>query len=251
MFSIIDSPEPFLTIARACIHLNLEGTATEMFKRADPLLQENEKPPDLLFFLSKSLSKKESFISTLARLNLLIHNHPSDKYARYAYRLKGRILLRQKRYAQAAEMFSSALNYPFTRCERTILLIAKAGALAGCSFNEKAIEAIREADSLKGTCDSSYDYIYQEIGDLYLNLGYPKEALDFFNRAIEIAKEKATKIPLKLKVAQCYWRLNRREDSLALYDQISSLNDPLWSNLAKERIEEINFSIENKKQITN
>jgi len=251
LFSIIDSPEPFLTIARACIHLNLEGTATEMFKRADPLLQENEKPPDLLFFLSKSLSGKESFISTLARLNLLIRNHPSDKYARYAFRLKGRILLRQKRYAQAAEMFSSALNYPFTRCERTILLIDKAGALAECNFNEKAFEAIREADSLKGTCDSSYDYIYQEIGDLYLNLGYPKEAAAVFNRAIEIVKEKATKIPLKLKVAQCYWRLNKMEDSLALYDQISSLNDPFWSNLAKERIEEINFSRENEKQITN
>jgi len=250
LFPIIDSPEAFLTIARACIHLNLEDMATDMFRRADPLLQENEKPPDLLFFLSKSLHEKESFISTLKRLNLLIHNHPSDKYARYAYRLKGRILLKQKRYAQAAEMFSSALEYPLTRCERTILLIDKAGALAGCSFNEKAFEAIREADSLKGACDSSYDYLYQEIGDLYLNLGYPQEAAAVFNQAIEIAKENATKIPLKFKVAQCYWRLNRREDSLALYDQISSLNDPFWSNFAKERIEEINFNVQNIKSIT-
>ncbi|MCD6296701.1 MAG: tetratricopeptide repeat protein, partial [Deltaproteobacteria bacterium] len=228
LFSIIDSPEAFLIIARACMHLNLEGTATEMFTRADALLRENEKPPDLLFLLSKSLSEKESFISTLKRLNLLIHNYPSDKYARSAYRLKGKILMRQKRYAQASEMFSSALNYPLTRCERTILLIDKAGALAGCSFNEKAFEAIREADSLKGACNSSYDYIYQEIGDRYLNLGYPKEAAVVFNQAIEIAKEKKTKIPLKLKVAQCYWRLNKKEDSLALYDQISSLNDPFW-----------------------
>ena len=251
LFSIIDSPESFLTIARACIHLKLEDTATEMFQRADPLLQENRKPPDLLFFLSKNLSGKESFISTLKRLNLLIHNHPSDKYARYAYRLKGRILLKQKRYAQAAEMFSSALNYPLTRCERTILLIDKAEALAECSFNEKAFEAIREADSLKGACNSSYDYIYQEIGDLYLNLGYPKEAAAVFNQAIEIAEDESIQIPLKLKVAQCYWQLNRREDSLALYDQLSSLNDPFWSNLAKERIEEISFSRENKKQVTN
>jgi TolA-binding protein len=251
LFSIINSPEPFLTIARACIQLNLEDMATEMFRKADPLLQDKEKPPDLLFFLSNSLFEKERFINALTRLKLLIDNYPSDKYTQYAYRLKGNIFFRQKRYAQAAEMFSCALKYPLTRCERTILLIDKAGALVECSFNEKAFEAIREADGLKGACDSSYDYIYQEIGDLYLNLGYPKEAAAVFNQAIEIAKEKPTKIPIKFKVAHCYWLLNKKEDSLALYDQISNLNDPFWSNLAKERIEEIHFSRENKKQITN
>ncbi len=241
LFSIINSPEPFLTIARACIHQNFEDMATEMFRKADFLLQDEEKPPDLLFFLSKSLFEKERFINALERLQLLIDNYPSDKYARYAFRLKGNIFSRQKRYAQAAEMFSSALQYPLTRCEKTILLMDKAGALAECGFDKKAFEALREADSLKGACHSSYDYIYQEIGDLYFNLGYPKQAAAIFNQAIDIAKEKATKVPLKLKVAQCYWRLNKRKDSLALYEQISSLNDPFWSNLAKERIEEINF----------
>jgi len=251
LFSIIDSPEAFVTVARACIHLNLEEMATEMFIKADPLLQEKEAPPDLLFYLSRSLFEKERLIGALIRLDLLINSYPSDKYAKYAYRLKGSILLRQNRYAQAAEMFSFALKYPLTRCERAILLIDKAGALARCNFTEKALKAIREADSLKGDCDSSYHHIYQEIGDLYFNLGYPKDAAVIFNQAIEISKEKATKIPLRLKVASCYWLLNKKEDSLALYNQISSLNDPFWSNLAKERIEEINFNREIKNQITN
>jgi TolA-binding protein len=251
LFLIIDSPEAFVTVARACIHLNLEDMATEMFIKADPLLQEKEKPPDLLFYLSRSLSEKERLTSALVRLELLINSYPSDKYAKCAYQLKGSILLRQNSHAQAAAMFSFALKYPLTRCERTILLIEKAEALAKCNFNEKALKAIREADSLKGDCDSSYHHIYQEIGDLYLNLGYPKDAAVIFNQAIEIANEKTTKIPLKLKVASCYWLLNKKEDSLALYNQISSLNDPFWSNLAKERIEEINFSRENIKKITN
>ncbi len=146
-------------------------------------------------------------------------------------------------------MFSSALKYPLTRCKRAVLLIDKAGALARCSLNEKALEAIREAESLKGACDSSHDYIYQGIGDLYLNLGYPKEAAAIFNQAIDMTKEKANRIPLKFKLAQCYWLLNKRKDSLALHDQISSFNDPFWSNLAKERIEEINFNREIRKQV--
>ena len=248
LFSKIDSPEPFLMIAKACIHLNLENMATEMFSIADPLLPDKEKPPELLFFLSRSLSEKEKLKSALIRLNLLINNYPSDKYAQYAYRLKGSIFLTQKRYVQAAEMFSSALKYPLTPCKRTILLTDKAGALARCSFNEKALEAVREADSLKEACDSVHDYIYQEIGDVYLNLSYPKEAAAIFNQAIEMAKDKANIIPLKFKVAQCYWLLNKRKDSLALYDQISSFDDPFWSNLAKERIEEINFNREIRAQ---
>ena len=250
LFSIIDSPEPFLIIARACIHLNFEGMATEMFNKADPFLQSKQKPPDLLFFLSRDLSEKDRPTDALTRLNLLIDNYPSGKYAQYAYRLKGDIFLRQKRYAQAAEMFSSALDYPLTRCEKTMLLIDKAGALVKCNSDEKALKAIREADSLKEACASHHDYIYQEIGDLYLNLGHPEEAAVIFNQAIDIAKEKPAKIPIKFKVAHCYWLLNKREDSIAVYDHISNLNDPFWSNFAKEKIEEINFTREIKEQIT-
>jgi len=52
---------------------------------------------------------------------------------------------------------------------------------------------------------------------------------------------------LKLKIAQCYRLLNKREDYLELYNQISGLNDPFWSNIAKERIEELNFNTEIRK----
>jgi len=242
LFSIVDSPEPFLAVARACLNLNLEDMATEMFVKADPLLQEKEKPPDLLFYLSRNLSENERPAPALVTLDLLINNYPSDKYAGYAYRLKGDILLSQNRYAQAAEMFSSALDYPLTRCERSRLLVDKAGALARCGFSEEAFAAIRGADSLKGACNACFDYIYQEIGDLYLKLGYPEDAAVVFNQAAEIVKEKPGEIAIKFKLAQCYRLLNRRDDSIALYAQISSFNDPFWSNLAKERIEEINFN---------
>ena len=36
--------------------------------------------------------------------------------------------------------------------------------------------------------------------------------------------------------------LNKREDSLKVYHQVASLNDPFWSNLAKEKIDEIQFN---------
>lgn len=244
LFSLVDSPDPFLTIARASIHLNLQDMATDMFKMADSLLPDEEKPPDLLFFVSRDLFKKEKLKNASERLNLIINNYPTDKNTPYAYKLKGRILFKQKRYQQAVEMFSSALRYRLRACDRAKIFADKARALTACNSNEKAMESTREADRLKRDCYIRYPPIYKEIGDLYLELGYPKEAILIFNNALDIEKEDENKIKLKLRIAQCYKLLDKKKDYLALYNEISSLNDPFWSNLAKEKIDEINFARE-------
>ena len=244
LFLMINSPDPFLTIARACIHLNLQDMATEMFIRADSLLLDEEKPADLLFYVGRDLFKKDKLRGTLSRLSLLINKYPTDKNAPYAYQLKGRIFLEQKKCPQAVDMFSSALRYHLEACDRARVLADKARALMECSLNEKALKATREADRLKRNCFIKYQHIYKEVGDLYLKLGYPKKALSLFNKALEIEKEKENEIFLKLRIAQSYRFLNKKEAYLDLYSQISGLDDPFWSNLAKERIEEINFNRE-------
>ena len=244
LFSMINSPDPFLIIARSSTRLKLHDMATEMFIRADSLLSDNEKPPDLLFFVSRDLFKKEKIKNALERLNLLINNYPTDKNTPYAYQLKGQILLKQKKYPQAVEMFSSALRYHLKRCERAKVLIEKASALMKYNLHEKALKATMDADKLKRNCYIHYPYIYHEIGDLYLHLGYPKEGLSIFETAFEIEKEEENKIELKLNIAQCYRLLDKKKDYLALYNQISSLDNLFWSNIAKEKIDEINFARE-------
>jgi len=242
LFLGVNAPELFLPVARAFNEINLEESATEVFKKADPLLSDSEKPPDLLFFIGKYLFKIKQFKSALKRFDFLIDNHPSDRYVSDAYQLKGSILLKQKRYKLAAETFSAALKYPVTRCKKTMLLIEKAKALTGSNSNEKALKAIDEANSIKKDCNFPGYNICREIGDLYLDLGYDNKAVTFFNQAVDTATEKNDKIYLKFKIAECYLRLNKKEDSLALYNQILSLNDPFWSNLAQEKITEINFN---------
>ena len=241
LFLSVNVPELFLPVARAFNEINLEEAATELFKKADPLLSDREKPPDLLFFVGSYLFKIKQFKSALEKFDMLTENHPSDRYVSDAYRLKGSILLKQKRYKLAAVTFSAALRYPVTRCKKTMLLIEKAKALAGSNSNEKALKTIKEAIGIKKDCSFPDCNICQEIGDLYLNLGYAGKAIPFFNQAVGTATENSDKIYLKFKIAQCYLRLNKTKDSLALYNQISSLNDPFWSNLAKERITEITF----------
>jgi len=247
LVSIANAPEIFLIVGRAFLHQNFDDMGTKMFKKADPLLADKEKPPDLLFLLSEDFYTQEKLKSALKRLSLLIDNYPSDKNIPYAYRLKGDILLKQKKYPPATKMFSAALKYPVKNCERLNLLIGKAKALSNNNSNAAALEAAKEADALKSACISSDYRIYQEIGDLYFDFGDIQKAVTVFNLAIDMASEKADKISLMLKLAQCYWQLDQKEEFLALNQRISSLNDPFWSNLAKERMEEINFNWEMKK----
>ena len=245
LFLMINSPDPFLIIARVSKSLKLHDMATEMFIRADSLLPDNEKPADLLFFVGSDLFKnKNEFTGALLRLDLLIDHYPTDKNTPYAYHLKGQILIKQKKYSQAVEMFSSALRYELRRCERAKVLIDKATAFMQCSLPEKALWATSEADKLKRDCHLRYPNIYHDTGNLYLRLGYPKKALFTFSAALEREKEYENKIRLQLMIAQCYKLLDKKKDYLALYEKIASLNDPFWSNLAKEKMDEINFARE-------
>ncbi|MFH1993436.1 MAG: tetratricopeptide repeat protein [Pseudomonadota bacterium] len=243
----LNAPEVFITVARAFIHQKFEDMGTEMFEMADPMLSDEEKPPDLLFLLGRYFYKQEKLEIALERISLFIDRYPSDKNVPSAYRLKGSILLKLKKYPQAAEMFSAALRYPADKCEKLSILIDRAKALAESNPGKEALEATKEADGIKSACISTDYSIYQEIGDLYLNLGDTQRAIDLFNQAIVIAKEKADKISLMLKVAQGYRLLDKKEEFLALYDKISKLNDPFWSNLAKEKLEEMNFNWEMEK----
>lgn len=242
-----NAPEPFLSVARAFRQQNFEDMATELFRQADLLLSDKEKPSDLLFLLGQDFYKQAKLKSALKRFSLLIDNYPSDKNVPYAYRMKGNIFLKQKRYPLAAKMFSAALKYPVDKCERLSILIGKATALAESNSDDKALEATKEAAVFIRSCSSADYQTYQEIGDLYFDLGDIQKSVAVYNQAVDMTQEKAEKISLLLKIAQCYWRLNQKEDFLALNERISSLNDPFWSNLAKERMEEINFNWEMQK----
>jgi tetratricopeptide (TPR) repeat protein len=242
---MVNAPELFLPVARAFVYINLDDMAIEVFKKADILLADNDKPADLLFTMGKYLFEQDNSEGAFKKFDILIANHPYSKFASEAYQLRGRILLKQKQYKPAADTFIKALKYPVPKCQRARLLIEKAKALTGSNSKENALMAINEVNEIKKDCDFTDYNIDQELGDLYLSLGDVRKALNIFNQVIQTTKEDSSKNPLKLKLAECYWRLNKKEDSLALYNQIISLNDPFWSNLAKERMDEIQFNKDN------
>jgi len=245
IFSMVNAPELYLPVARAFVYIGLNDMAIEVFNKADILLSDNDKPDDLLFLMGKYLFEQDNIEDALNRFDILIDNHPDSKYAPEAYQIRGSILLKQKQYDLAADTLVKALKYPVSKCKRAQLLIEKAKALTGSRSKENALMAMNEVNAIKKECDFTDYNIDRELGDLYLSLGDVQKALNIFNRVIKTTKENSNQNSLKLKLAECYWRLNKKEDSLALYNQIMSLNDPFWSNLAKEKMDEIQFNNDN------
>jgi len=251
IFLMVNAPELLWPVARAFVYVNLNDMAIEVFKKADILLSDNDKPADHLFLMGKYLFEQDNIEGALKRFDILIANHPYSKYASEAYQLRGSILLKQKQYKLATDTFAKALKYPVPKCQRARLLLEKAKALTGSNSKENALMAINEVNEIKKDCDFTDYNIDQELGDLYLSLGDFRKALNIFNQVIQTTKENTSKNSIKLKLAECYWRLNKKEDSLALYNQIISLNDPFWSNLAKERMDEIQFNKDNMSEKLN
>jgi tetratricopeptide (TPR) repeat protein len=241
-FSWIDSPDLYLHVARAFQGLELRDMATGLFEKAEPLLSERERPADLLFQVGGDFLKRDKLREAFSRFDLLIKNYPDDRNAPYAYQMKGQIFFKQERYPEAVEMFSSALRYTLTRGRRTKILMDKARALVECSMHKEALKAVRKVErEIRGSAPY-HSHIYEELGDLYLHLDSPKEALSAFTSAISMETDDAVITMLKFRVAECYNRMGGREDSLDLYEQIVNRDEPFWSNLASERIVEIEFA---------
>lgn len=251
LFLMINAPELFLPVARSFVYIDLKDMAIEVFKKADILLSNTEKPDDLLFFMGKYFYEKDNIGESFKRFEILTKKYPKSKYLPEALRMKGNMLLKEKKYALAIESFDAALKYPDETCKKSYLLIGKAIGLIGNNSKDRALNNINQANEIRKNCDNRDINIDQKIADVYLSLGNAKKALGIFNSAIKKAKDDHEKVPLKLKLAKCYWLLNKKEDSLAVYHQISSLNDPFWSNLAKEKMNEIQFNRENNPKRAN
>ena len=237
LVSRLKSPNLYLIIARAFDRLKLTFLATETYRRADALLQDPEKPFDLLIHLSRDEIDNRQFERASSRLNLL-NGHPfsEEKISVLVYRMKGRVFMAQEQYGKAENMFSSALNHRLSRTDRIPILLDKTRALMAAHVNTGVLETMEEASRLVKRSHGEIYVLARETGDLYLQLGYPRQAISVFEHALKMVQEEDHKMRLQLAIADCYKALNKTDEYLALYKQVSGIGDSFWSDLAKERI---------------
>jgi hypothetical protein len=79
------------------------------------------------------------------------------------------------------------------------------------------------------------------LGEVYLELGRPDEAAANLQEALSKGAEGEEVTAVKFMLARCYESMAREEDSFNVYREIQAGNDVFWSNLARERVEEVKF----------
>jgi len=243
-------PTTFIAVARACQRLGLEDMAAELFLKADALLPAGKKPEELLFYLGKYYFEKGQSERGLEKINSLVTLYPAGEYSAKAYHVKGGAFQKNKENTQAIEMFSQALKSRPKTEDRINILVDKARALMSSGLNEESLAAARDAEQSlsEGPEQNQSLYLnYQRVGDLYLDLGRPAEALSLLNMALSIEKNEKNSIKLKFSIARCYEAMNKKSDYIPLYTQLAGLDDPLWSLVAKEKLEAIDFEAALKK----
>jgi tetratricopeptide (TPR) repeat protein len=242
-------PRTLIAVARAYQRLGLEDMASELFLKADALLPDGEKPEALLFYLGKYYFEKGQNEHGLEKINSLFIRYPSGEYSAKAYHLIGGVFHKSKEYTKAIEMFSKALKSHPGLDDGIYIMVDKARALTASGLNEEGLAVAHYAEqSLAESPEQSQSLYqnYQRVGDLYLDLGRPEEALSLFNRALsfepkQLQKNEKGGIKLKFSIARCYEAMKKKSDYIPLYNQLAGLDDPLWSLVAKERLEAIAF----------
>ena len=232
-----------MLIARSARHLGLDGLAVEMFKMADYYTPDAEKPSDLLLSLAGVLVEEGKPDAALAYADLLIENHPEDKYAVDGYVWKGSILSSFENYEQAVSMFSSALDRIQRQCDQPDVMILKAEALLEAGADEAAYQTLLAADKTIKGCDRPDADTLEEIGRVYLQSGHAEEALAVLQSALEMDNQGQNRSRLQLMMARCYEKLNNNDSYLAIYKEVANGGDPFWGKIAEEKMNEINFNV--------
>jgi TolA-binding protein len=241
LFSRIDSPELHLAMARAFLKIDLPGEAVALFGKAGSLLPEKEKPGDLLYFMALNLHRQKRYDLALDKLNAVTEQGGYLEYVSRAYLLRGRIMAEQKQWENAQEAFAAALNLSSEPCIHLEALTEKAAAQAASGAKDAGLRSAREARALAGACGNPSLAAYEALAAVFSLLGSSDEALAILTEALGKEDGQNDQERLRWKLARSYESLGKKEDSLSVYRDISNRDDPLWRNLAKEKIEEIRF----------
>ena len=234
-------PKTLIAIASACIRLGLEATAAELFLQAESVLPEKEKPGKLFYYLGKYYFENGQQEKGLKKLDSLTAQYQSGEFVAKAYSFKGIFFEKNKKYEQAIEMFSQALKSEPEVEDRIMLLADKARVLAASGLNNDSLKSALEAEQLLSANPKQPQFVYLKVGEIFLHLGKPEDALLLFNNALTLKKDAIENMKIRYLAAQCYEALNRKSDYISAYNRIAKSGDPLWSKLANERLEAIMF----------
>ncbi len=241
MIERLNTPEIYVNVARAALRLGLVDLGAEMFEQASLHLPDSQKPSDLIFYVGRAYYRWGEFEQAIRYLDLLLSKRPVDQFTSEAWSLKGQIHFTNGEYDQSAKMFANALKHSTKSCDRKDLLMYRAKALLKKKSKQAALQMLAEAENAVASCLGKKSQMYADIGKLYLQLGKPEKALAVITIAHDMENDSSSKVRFKIEMARCYEHMNQKDSYLAIYTEVANQDDPFWRNVAREKMEAINF----------
>lgn len=242
---IEDMPKLLLILGDAYRRLHMYDRAIAAFEKAKMSYTDQGQPPTLLLGLGESFYKVQRLEEAQRSLEVFVERYPEDKRAYQAYFLLGDIMLRQKEYEQAIAAFDLAMQKSPDGLYKLDILLAMAEASnrhrdygRASKLLKRAIALMNQnkADSATGTYEA-----YQELGETYLKLGKNKQAVSAFENALKVSPKGRDDHSLQFRLAECYHRLEERDKTEGILNQIIASGDPFWSKVADAKINEMNI----------
>jgi len=237
----LNSAEIYITVGRAAVELKLTDLGIELFEKAAAQLPDEKKPADLLFYLGRAYYGRGSYERAQSHFDLLLNNRPRDGFTADAWMVKGKMFFDDGDYPMAARMFAKALQHNDMSCEHVNILMYRTRALMEMKLKQDAVQSLVQAQKAAQICLDSDSQMYAEFGKLYIRLGEVEKALAVLSMAHDMESDTRSRLRLKIQMARCYERMNQKDAYLAIYTEVANQEDPFWRNVAREKMEAINF----------
>jgi TolA-binding protein len=238
-----DMPNLLLVLGDAYTRLHMYDRAISAFEKAKKSYPDQSQPPTLLLGLGESFYNVRRLEEAQRSLEGFVARYPEDKRAYHAYFLIGDIMLRQKEYTQAMAAFDLAMQKAPNGLYKIDILLAMAEASNWHRDYDKASRLLNRAIALmnqnKADSSSGTYEAYQELGETYLKLGKSKQALSAFENALKVSPKGRDDHSLRFRLAVCYQRLEKKDKTEGILNQIIASGDPFWSRLAETKINEM------------
>ena len=240
-----DMPKVLLILGDAYRRLHLYDRAISALEKAKKSYSDQGQPATLLLGLGESFYKVQRLEEAQRSLEVFVDRYPEDKRAYQAYFLIGDIMLRQKEYEQAIAVFDLAMQKNPDGLYKLDILLAMAEASnchrdydSASKLLNRAIALMNQnkADSATGTYEA-----YQELGKTYLKLGKNKQAVSAFENALKVSPKGRDDHSLQFRLAECYQRLEERDKTEGILNQIIASGDTFWSRMAEAKINEMHI----------
>jgi TolA-binding protein len=237
----VEQPEIFRMLGIAHLKGHLHGEAVKLLAKADKYFG-TDGPPEHYFEYGMALKEAGDVQLAIKKLQEYIQKAPQGEHIASANYQIGRMMIDQKdgNGALAALKKADALIKGPPEKIDILRLTAEAHCILGDLKTSTRLltEVINLLSSATEKNAGMLFEVYQQLGDTYMKMKSSAEAATAFEMALKYSG-KAEPAAVLVQLGEAHQKAGKNELAIKIYNQVLTLEDEFWKNVAKERLKQI------------